>query len=111
MRPSALVICFLESHPSPGQKSSSGESPTANLQQDVKATGITENSTANVTALIPRKLLFGNPENARVQISSNGRWISYLAPLKGVLNTWIADRPRWRTFPRQGRSPRTHPEA
>ena len=36
--------------------------------------------------LIPRDTLFGNPERAGVQISPNGKWISYLAPLDGVLN-------------------------
>lgn len=39
--------------------------------------------------LIPRDTLFGNPERAGVQISPNGQWISYLAPLDGVLNVWV----------------------
>ena len=39
--------------------------------------------------LIPRDTLFGNPERAGVQISPNGQWLSYLAPLDGVLNVWV----------------------
>ena len=39
--------------------------------------------------LIPRDTLFGNPERAGVQISPNGKWLSYLAPLDGVLNVWV----------------------
>src|SRR5689334_316741 len=40
--------------------------------------------------LIPRKLLFGNPEKASPRISPDGKWISYLAPVEGVLNVWVA---------------------
>jgi dipeptidyl aminopeptidase/acylaminoacyl peptidase len=40
--------------------------------------------------LIARKLLFGNPERANIQISPDGRQISYLAPKDGVLNVWVA---------------------
>ena len=40
--------------------------------------------------LIPRKTLFGNPERADVRISHDGTRISYLAPVYGVLNVWVA---------------------
>jgi dipeptidyl aminopeptidase/acylaminoacyl peptidase len=40
--------------------------------------------------LIPRKVIFGNPDRTRVLISSDGRWIGYMAPLNGVLNVWVA---------------------
>ena len=40
--------------------------------------------------LIPRKTLFGNPERTDVKISCDGTRISYLAPVKGVLNVWVA---------------------
>jgi dipeptidyl aminopeptidase/acylaminoacyl peptidase len=43
-------------------------------------------------ALIPRSLLFGNPLRVQAQISPDGRFISYLAPLDGVLNVWVAPR-------------------
>jgi dipeptidyl aminopeptidase/acylaminoacyl peptidase len=42
--------------------------------------------------LIPRKVLFGNPDRASVQISHDGRFLSWLAPRDGVLNVWIAPR-------------------
>ena len=42
--------------------------------------------------LIPRETLFGNPERAGVQISPDGRWISYLAPRDGVLNVLVMSR-------------------
>ncbi|MEE2972321.1 MAG: S9 family peptidase [Planctomycetota bacterium] len=42
--------------------------------------------------LIPRDTLFGNPERAGVQISPDGKWISYLAPRDGVLNVWVMAR-------------------
>ncbi len=42
--------------------------------------------------LIPRKILFGNPTQANLLISPDGTQISYLAPVKGVLNVWVAPR-------------------
>ncbi len=42
------------------------------------------------TELIPRKTLFGNPERTFVQLSHDGAHISYLAPVDGVLNVWVA---------------------
>lgn len=40
--------------------------------------------------LIPRKVLFGNPERASVKLSPDGARISYLAPVDGVMNVWVA---------------------
>ncbi|HEX6998386.1 MAG TPA: S9 family peptidase [Gammaproteobacteria bacterium] len=40
--------------------------------------------------LLPRRLLFGNPERAAGQVSPDGRWLGYLAPRDGVLNVYVA---------------------
>jgi dipeptidyl aminopeptidase/acylaminoacyl peptidase len=47
------------------------------------------------TGLIPRKLLFGNPDKASPKLSPDGKHLSYLAPVNGVLNVWVgpADKP------------------
>lgn len=47
--------------------------------------------------LIPRTVLFGNPERATPHVSPDGRRLSYLAPVDGVLNVWAGDR-RARAF-------------
>ena len=39
--------------------------------------------------LIPRKVIFGNPKKSALQISPDGKRISYLAPRKGVMNVWV----------------------
>ena len=39
--------------------------------------------------LIPRQVLFGNPDRAGFQISPDGAHISFLAPVDGVLNVWV----------------------
>jgi dipeptidyl aminopeptidase/acylaminoacyl peptidase len=39
--------------------------------------------------LIPRDLLFANPDRAQVRLSPDGLWISYLASLDGVMNIWL----------------------
>ncbi len=40
--------------------------------------------------VIPRKLLFADPERSNVKISPDGKYISFLAPLEGVNNVWVA---------------------
>lgn len=39
--------------------------------------------------LIPRNVMFGNPEKADPQISPPGDRLAYLAPVEGVLNVWV----------------------
>jgi dipeptidyl aminopeptidase/acylaminoacyl peptidase len=41
------------------------------------------------TELIPRSVLFGNPERSEPIISPDGMQLGYLAPVNGVLNVWI----------------------
>ena len=40
--------------------------------------------------LIPRQVFFGNPDKASPQISPDGAWLGWLAPVDGVLNVWVA---------------------
>ena len=42
--------------------------------------------------LIPREVLFGNPERMSVRLSPDGDSIAYIAPLDGVLNVWVRSR-------------------
>lgn len=52
-------------------------------------------STQETKPLIPRTLLFGNPEKSQVRLSPDGTKISFLADVKGVANVWVgpADKP------------------
>ena len=43
----------------------------------------------SVPELIPREVLFGNPERTLPRISPDGTRLAYLAPLDGVLNVWV----------------------
>jgi len=43
-------------------------------------------------SLIPREVLFGNPEHILPELSPDGERITYIAPADGVLNLWIMDR-------------------
>jgi len=46
---------------------------------------------AEMPALIPREILFGNPERADPKVSPDGSQLSWLAPDKnGVLNVWVS---------------------
>ncbi len=44
------------------------------------------------TPLIPREHLFGNPSKSGGQISPDGQWLTWLAPVDGVMNIWLAPR-------------------
>ncbi|MDP9070880.1 MAG: S9 family peptidase [Actinomycetota bacterium] len=39
--------------------------------------------------LIPREVLFGNPERLLPRLSPDGRRLAYVAPVDGVLNVWV----------------------
>jgi len=41
-------------------------------------------------AIIPRTVIFGNPDRTLARISPDGAWVSWLAPKDGVLNVWVA---------------------
>ena len=41
-------------------------------------------------SLIRRKALFGNPDRSNVQVSPDGKRLSYLGPKDGVMNVWVA---------------------
>jgi Lipoprotein LpqB beta-propeller domain len=42
------------------------------------------------SGLLPRRVIFGNPERCVVRISPDGTRIAFLAPVDGVLNLWVA---------------------
>src|SRR5262249_54560394 len=42
------------------------------------------------SGLIPRSILFGNPDKASPELSPDGKYLSFLAPVNGVLNVWVA---------------------
>jgi len=49
-----------------------------------------ERSAMTKETLIPRQVIFGNPERTAALISPDGTQISFLAPKDGVLNVWVA---------------------
>ena len=77
-----------------------GACTTQNTTEDLAAAPVTsepelvaevETAKAHVeAALIPREMIFGNPTYSSVQISDDGSMISYLAPVDGVMNIWVA---------------------
>jgi dipeptidyl aminopeptidase/acylaminoacyl peptidase len=43
-----------------------------------------------MTQLIPRTVLFGNPERTSPRLSPDGNRLAWIAPRDGVLNVWVA---------------------
>jgi dipeptidyl aminopeptidase/acylaminoacyl peptidase len=69
-----------DSAPSAGPSATTNPSPVHPLDQ--------------VAPLIPRKVLFGNPDKAMARMSHDAKRLAYLAPVKnddgeGVLNVWV----------------------
>src|SRR4051812_1569923 len=56
---------------------------------DAPAIVIGPQMTSSNVALIPRSVLFGNPEKAAPAISPDGTRMAYLAPVNDVLNVWV----------------------
>jgi dipeptidyl aminopeptidase/acylaminoacyl peptidase len=49
-----------------------------------------EQSLTQLPPLIPREILFGNPERANPQLSPDGQYLAYIAPdAKNVLQVWL----------------------
>lgn len=48
-----------------------------------------DKQTNESSSLIPREILYGNPDKTSVQLSPDGSRISYLAPVNGVINIWV----------------------
>ena len=44
---------------------------------------------AELPPLLDREVFFGNPEIAGAQLSPDGRFLTFLKPLDGVLNVWV----------------------
>jgi dipeptidyl aminopeptidase/acylaminoacyl peptidase len=51
--------------------------------------GLVTRTEAQLPPLIPRDVLFGNPDKAVPRISPDGKRLAYLAPDEGVLNVWV----------------------
>ena len=63
---------------------------TAMSVQAHSAVGSKAGITVGDTTLIPRAALFGNPVKTGAQLSPNGQWLSWMAPVNGVMNIWVA---------------------
>jgi dipeptidyl aminopeptidase/acylaminoacyl peptidase len=46
--------------------------------------------TIDAVPLIPREILFGNPERISPRVSPDGTRLGWIAPDRGVLNVWVA---------------------
>ena len=63
---------------------------TASTTDQAAPPAATATAPAAPPELITRDALFGNPERANVTISPDGKYLSWVAPLEGVLNVWVA---------------------
>ncbi|TWT22354.1 S9 family peptidase [Luteimonas marina] len=61
-----------------------------NKAADDTSTAVAAPASIDEVELIPREALFGNPERASVQLSPDGRYLSWIAPLDGTINVWVA---------------------
>ena len=74
---SIMIMAVLLASGCVSDKDATTEEPTENISQ------------IDAAELIPREVLFGNPDKITVRLSPDGTQISYLASVDGVLNVWV----------------------
>jgi dipeptidyl aminopeptidase/acylaminoacyl peptidase len=70
-----------------------GQGITDSVKKELTGTVKKIESAVNPQAqanLIPRSILFGNPERSGLKVSPNGKMVSFLAPDNGVMNVFVA---------------------
>lgn len=82
-----LMGCTAEVKQGPPVTPASNETKT----ETTAAKSASETTTSNnMTAkLIPREVLFGNPQKSQARLSPDGKYLSYAAPVDGVMNVWV----------------------
>ena len=90
----ACVSCTPQSGPGPEEPGPAvASAPVVASAPGTDAPAVAE---ARVdTTLIPRAVLFGNPDREAPALSPDGKQLLYLAPVQGVMNVWVgpADQP------------------
>ena len=83
----AMSIGCSKPAPKPAATSAAPAVPesTANSKAETK-----EEKALADAPLIPRDVLFGNPQRAQARLSHDGKWISFQAPVDNVMNIWVA---------------------
>ena len=62
------------------------------IRRSVRAPSLgTPDNVPGVAELIPRKILFGNPDRGSPEVAPDGRRLAHLAPVDDVLNVWVGD--------------------
>lgn len=72
----------------PSQNNATPENSTSKISTPTAAATPTT-SVPDPSILIPRSMIFSDPERTEVQISRDGKYLSYMAPYDGVLNIWV----------------------
>ncbi len=67
----------------------SSEKVANKVKTSEKVTSAKPHALDQVAPLIPRHVLFGNPDKASARMSPDGKRLAYLAPVDGVLNVWV----------------------
>ncbi len=88
----ALTAIFLLTLTLSGCSRDSGEPPAPKAAQpsaESSQAAAPAPADTQTEALIPRTLLFGNPERIRGRLSPSGELVSYVAPVDGIMNVWV----------------------
>jgi dipeptidyl aminopeptidase/acylaminoacyl peptidase len=84
-----LAIVLLVGCHSERVDDSTDATPASHEATNPKAASPKTGETTMDAKLIPRDVLFGNPERAQARLSPDGKYLSFLAPVDGVLNVWV----------------------
>lgn len=82
-----LTGCRAEMRETPAATPASNETKTETTA--AKPAGETKTNNSMTAKLIPREVLFGNPQKSQARLSPDGKYLSYAAPVDGVMNVWV----------------------
>ncbi len=80
----AMVGCSSERKDAPV-----AATPAANESKPAAVAAEHTGEGAMKAKLIPRDVLFGNPQRAQARLSPDGKYLSFVAPVDGVLNVFV----------------------
>src|SRR5687768_10405611 len=86
----SLVACGGGAQSASPAASPSGGTSDGSSAATGGTTTITKSPPRADASVLPRKLIFGNPDRAAPLVSHDGKQIAWLAPKEGVLNVYVA---------------------
>lgn len=95
LAPVVILITVVSVTAALGNEEASRVEQVSGLNEQNASVSVVNHSASSIeekyggVGLIPRQILFGNPDKEHIVESPDGLWLCYLAPVNGVMNIWV----------------------